>query len=72
MTAAEFAALARIMPGAPGLARAAAYRVLVDGAGILEAARDCGVTPGAVCRAVARLREIQLTGCPTCQRPIPE
>lgn len=72
MTAAEFAELTRLLPGSPGAARLAAFLVLVDGSGINEAAKHCGLTAGAVSRLVARLREIHLAGCPTCGRPLSE
>lgn len=72
MTHAEFDALSRLLPGTPGAARDAARRVLVDGLSVAQAAREVGITHAAVSRLVARLRELQQSGCPTCGRPAME
>lgn len=72
MTAAEFARLARLLPGRAGAAREAAFLVLVSGATIRQAARHYGITAGAVSRIVARLRQLQTIGCPTCGRHLQE
>lgn len=72
MTPAEFDRLARLLPGRAGATREAAFLVLVSGATIRQAARHYGITAGAVSRIVARLRQLQTIGCPTCRRPISE
>lgn len=70
MTAAEFDALVRLLPGAPGTSREAAFMVLVSGATNAQAARHYAISASAVSRLVARLRELHATGCPTCRRPL--
>lgn len=72
MTPAEFDAISRLLHGAPGKAQVGARRVLVDGASRRQAAKDCGVSVGAVNRIVARMRELQQTGCPVCGKPAME
>ena len=72
MTAAEFANLASLLPGSPGRSREAGRRVLVDGLGVNEAAREVGIKPSAVSRLVTRVRWLHSAGCPTCGRPVSE
>lgn len=69
MTPAEFDAITRLLHGAPGKAQDGARLVLVDGMSRRQAATLCGVSAGAVNRIVARIRELQTTGCPVCGKP---
>lgn len=70
MSPSTFDALSALLPGEPGASRGAARRVLVDGISACAAAREIGVTVGAVGRVVRRMRELEQSGCPTCHRPI--
>ena len=70
MTAAEFDALVRLLPGSPGAAREGARRVLVDGLTYRAAASECNARFSAIARVVSRLRQLQHSGCPTCGQPV--
>ena len=69
MTPAEFDAISRLLHGAPGKAQDGARLVLVHGVSQRQAAKDCGVSAGAVSRIVRRILELQTTGCPVCGKP---
>ena len=70
MTAAEFDALVRLLPGPPGAAREAARLTLVNGMPMTQAAERAGAHYKGVARVVARLRQLQRNGCPTCGQPV--
>lgn len=72
MTTAEFNTLCRMLQRDGGATREAARLVLVDGLSRNAAARRVGITTGAVSRLVARLREMERNGCPTCGRSVGE
>ena len=66
MTPEKFSTIAAALPGTRGKASAAAYRVLVEGEAITDAAKAVQVSSGAVARLLARMRALEKTGCPTC------
>lgn len=70
MTPERFATLSALLDGTPGVARAAARMVLVDGISQAEAVRRVQCSQGAVSRMLTRLRALDAQGCPTCGRAV--
>lgn len=70
MTDKEFDALSGLLQGPPGAAREGARRVLVEGSGTAQAARELGIHRAGIDRVLARVRKLQKGGCPTCGHPV--